>query len=150
MAKVKFNTTILQEGNNTGIEVPEEVVEKIGAGKRPPVHVTLNGFSYRSTIAVMGGKYLIPLSAERRTKAKVKGGDKLDITLELDTEPREVELPQDFKKELTKDKKALAFFEGLSYSAKSRFVLPISQAKTDETRQRRIEKALSDLRAGKK
>ncbi len=150
MAKVKFNTTIFQEGNNTGIEVPEEVVEKIGAGKRPPVHVTLNGFSYRSTIAVMGGKYLIPLSAERRTNAKVKGGDKLDITLELDTEPREVELPQDFKKELAKDKKALVFFEGLSYSTKSRFVLPISQAKTDETRQRRIEKALSDLRAGKK
>jgi hypothetical protein len=150
MAKIKFNTTIFQEGNNTGIEVPEEVVEKIGAGKRPPVHVTLNGFSYRSTIAVMGGKYLIPLSAERRTNAKVKGGDKLDITLELDTEPREVELPQDFKKELAKDKKALVFFEGLSYSTKSRFVLPISQAKTDETRQRRIEKALSDLRAGKK
>ena len=74
----------------------------------------------------MGGKYLIPLSAERRTNAKVKGGDKLDIMLELDTAPREVELPQDFKKELAKDKKALAFFEGLSYSAKSRFVLPIA------------------------
>jgi hypothetical protein len=150
MAKVKFNTTIFQEGNNTGIEVPGDVVEKLGAGKRPPVHVTLNGFTYRSTVAVMGGKYLIPLSAERRTAAKVKGGDKLDITLELDNEPREVELPHDFKKDLSKDKKALAFFEGLSYSAKLRFVLPISQAKTDETRQRRIEKVLSDLRAGKK
>ncbi len=150
MAKVKFNTTIFQDGNNTGIVVPEEVVEKIGAGKRPSVHVSLNGFTYRSTIAVMGGKYLIPLSAERRTTAKVKGGDKLEIALELDTEPREVELPDDFRKELSKDKKALAFFEGLSYSAKLRFVLPISQAKTDETRQRRIEKAVTDLKAGKK
>ena len=150
MAKVKFNTIIFQAGNNTGIEVPEEVIKKLGSGKRPAVHVSLNGFTYRSTVAVMGGKYLIPLSAERRTNAKVKGGDQLDITLELDTEPREVELPEDFKKALTKDKNALAFFEKLSYSAQSGYVLPITRAKTDETRRRRIEKALSDLRAGKK
>lgn len=142
--KVKFNTIILQEGNNTGIEVPEDAVEKLASGKRPAVAVTLNGFTYRSTVAVMGGKFLIPLSAERRANAKVKGGDKLDITLELDTAPREVELPEDFKKALGKDKKALVFFEGLSYSAKSRYVLPIGQAKTAETRQRRIEKAVSD------
>lgn len=150
MAKVKFNTTIFQEGNNTGIQVPEEVVEKLASGKRPAVKVTLNGFTYRSTIAVMGSKYLIPLSAERRMNAKVKGGDKLDITLELDTKPREVELPQEFKNELARDKKAQAFFEGLSYSAKLRLVLPITQAKTEETRQRRIEKVMSDLKAGKK
>ena len=149
-AKVKFNTTIFQSGNNTGIPVPEDVVEKLGAGKRPAVTVTLNGFTYRSTVAVMGGQYLIPLSAERRTDAKVKGGDKLDVTLELDTAPREVELPEDFKKALNKEKAALKFFEGLSYSAKLRYVLPIGQAKTEETRQRRIEKAVSDLKAGKK
>ncbi|HTE23181.1 YdeI/OmpD-associated family protein [Flavitalea sp.] len=148
--KVKFNTIILQEGNNTGIEVPGAVVEKLGAGKRPAVNVSLNGFNYRSTIAVMGGKFLIPLSAERRNLANVKGGDKMDISLELDTEPREVDLPEDFTKALNKDKKALKFFEGLSYSAKQRYVLPIGQAKTEETRQRRIEKALSDLNAGKK
>jgi hypothetical protein len=148
--KVKFKTAILQIGNNTGIEVPEESVEKLGSGKRPAVKVSLNGFTYRSTVAVMGGKYLIPLSAERRANAKVKGGDKMEIVLELDTEPREVELPEDFKKALSKDKKALAFFESLSYSNKSRYVLPIGQAKTDETRQRRIEKAVSDLKAGKK
>lgn len=149
-AKVKFNTTIFQEGNNTGILVPAEVVEKLASGKRPAVNVTLNGFSYRSTIASMGGMFLIPLSAERRANAKVKGGDKLDVTLELDTAPREVELPADFKKALNKDKKALTFFDSLSYSGKSKYVLPIGQAKTEETRQRRIEKALSDLKAGKK
>lgn len=147
---VKFNTAILQIGNNTGIEVPETAIAKLASGKRPAVKVTLNGFTYRSTIAVMGGKYLIPLSAERRAKANVKGGDKMEIMLELDTEPREVELPEDFKKALSKDKKALAFFEGLSYSAKSRYVLPIGQAKTEETRKRRIDKAVSDLKAGKK
>lgn len=149
-AKVKFHTTILLEGNNTGILVPEEAVEKLAAGKRAPVKVTLNGFTYRSTIAVMGGMFLIPLSAERRTNAKVKGGDKLDVTLELDTEPREVELPDDLRKALSKEKAAMAFYEGLSYSAKLRYVAPVGQAKTEETRQRRIEKVVSDLKAGKK
>jgi hypothetical protein len=148
--KIKFNTTIFQDGNNTGIEVPETVVEKLSAGKRPAVNVSLNGFSYRSTIAVMGGKFLIPLSAERRNLAHVKGGDKMEIALELDTEPREIVLPDDFTKALNKDKTALKFFEGLSYSAKQRYILPIGQAKTEETRQRRIEKAVSDLNAGKK
>lgn len=148
--KVKFHTTILLEGNNTGILVPEEAVEKLAAGKRAPVKVTLNGFTYRSTIAVMGGMFLIPLSAERRANAKVKGGDSLDVTLELDTEPREVELPDDLRKALSKEKAAMAFYEGLSYSAKLRYVAPVGQAKTAETRQRRIEKVVSDLKAGKK
>jgi len=148
--KVKFNTIILQQGNNTGIEVPADVVEKLGGGKRAPLKVTLNGFSYRSTLAVMGGKYLIPLSAERRTAAKVKGGDQLDITVELDTEVREVELPDDFKKALSKDKKAQQSFDKLSYSGKQGYVLPITQAKTEETRIRRIEKALAELARGGK
>jgi hypothetical protein len=147
---VTFKTTIIQEGNNTGIEVPEDAIEKLASGKRVPVKITLNGFSYRSTITVMGGRYLIPLSAERRTSANVKGGDKLQITLELDTAPREVEIPAEFKKALDKEKKALAFFDSLSYSGKLKYVLPIGQAKTEETRQRRIEKAISDLKAGKK
>lgn len=148
--KVKFTTTIFQQGNNTGIEVPEDALQKFNAGKKVPVKVTLNGFSYRSTTAVMGGKNLIPLSAERRTAAKVKGGDKLEITLELDDAPREVELPEDFAKALGKNKKAAQFFETLSYSAKQRYVLPIGQAKAEDTRLRRIEKAIADLAAGKK
>jgi len=149
-ATTKFKTTILQIGNNTGIEVPEASVEKLGSGKRPAVKVTLNGFTYRSTIAVMGGKFLIPLSAERREKSNVKGGDKLDITLELDTEPREVALHEEFRKALSRDKTARTFFESLSYSGKQAYALPIMQAKGDDTRKRRIEKALSDLNARKK
>ncbi len=66
--RTKFNTVIFQIGNNTGIEVPEDAIEKLGSGKRPAVKVTLNNFTYRSTVAVMGGKFLIPLSAERREK----------------------------------------------------------------------------------
>ncbi len=148
--EVTFNATILQTGNNTGIPVPEDVLEKLASGRRPAVNVRLNGFTYRSTVGAMGGQFLIPLSAERREKAKVKGGDQLEITLSLDTEPREVEVPEDFKIALAKEKKAYAFFEGLSYSAKQRYVLPITQAKAAETRQRRIDKAIADLDAGKK
>jgi bifunctional DNA-binding transcriptional regulator/antitoxin component of YhaV-PrlF toxin-antitoxin module len=148
--KVSFNTTILQLGNNTGINVPDEVVEKLGAGKKPPVIVTVNDFTYRNTIAVMGGKFMIGVSADIRTKTGIKGGDKVKVTLELDTKPREVEVPADFQRLLDKNSKARQFFESLSYSNKQRYVLPLGQAKTEETRQRRMEKAINDLIEGKK
>ena len=148
--KVSFDTTIIQIGNNTGICVPNEVVEKLEAGKKPPVIVTVNNFSYRNTIAVMGGKFMISVSADIRSKTGIKGGDKVKVTLELDTKPREVEIPSDFQKLLNENSKARQFFETLSYSNKQRYVLPIGQAKTEETRQRRMEKAIIDLNEGKK
>jgi len=150
MNKVSFNTIILQTGNNTGINVPEEVVNQLGAGKKPPVNVTVNNYTYRNTIAVMGGKFMISVSADVRSKAGIKGGDKVTVTLELDTQPREVVLPPDFEKALKGNKQAKVFFEALSYSNKQRYVLPIGEAKTEETRQRRIEKAIKDLSEGKK
>lgn len=148
--KASFTTNILQIGNNTGICVPNEIVDQLGAGKKPPVNVTVNGFTYRNTVAVMGGKFMIGVSADIRSKTGIKGGDKVTVELELDTKPREVELPTDFKAALAKNKAAQKLFETLSYSNKQRYVLPIGQGKTEETRQRRIEKAVSDLAAGKK
>jgi bifunctional DNA-binding transcriptional regulator/antitoxin component of YhaV-PrlF toxin-antitoxin module len=148
--KVSFDTTILQIGNNTGICVPNEIVEQLGAGKKPPVHVTVNDFTYRNTIAVMGGKFMIGVSADIRSKTGIKGGDKVKVILELDTKPREVEVPADFQQLLNENPKARQFFETLSYSNKQRYVLPIGQAKTEETRQRRMEKAVIDLSEGKK
>lgn len=148
--KFSFDTTILQIGNNTGICVPENVVEKLGAGKKPPVHVTVNNYTYRNTIAVMGGKFMIGVSADIRGKTGIKGGDNVTVELELDIEPREVTLPPDFKAVLDKNPDAKKFFEHLSYSNKQRHVLPIGQAKTEETRQRRIEKTIQDLSEGKK
>lgn len=148
--KVSFNTTILQLGNNTGINVPDEVVEKLGAGKKPPVIVTVNDYTYRNTIAVMGGKFMIGVSADIRSKTGIKGGDKVKVTLERDTKPREVEVPADFQRLLDKNSKARQFFETLSYSNKQRYVLPLGQARTEETRQRRMEKAINDLIEGKK
>jgi hypothetical protein len=150
VANIKFHTAILQIGNNTGILIPPEVVDKFGAGKRPAVHVTINGYTYRNRIASLGGKFLIAVSAEVRGKASVKGGDKLEVELSLDTAPREVSLPDDFKKVLATNKKASKFFEQLPYSAKQRYVLPIDKAKTEETRKKRIEKAIEDLEDGKK
>src|SRR6476661_164780 len=103
--KVSFNTAILQVGNNTGIHVPDDVVEKLGAGKKPPVIVTVNDFTYRNTIAVMGGKFMIGVSAEIRSKTGIRGGDQVKVTLELDTKPREVEVPADFQQLLNENQK---------------------------------------------
>src|SRR3954471_23256100 len=114
--KVSFATTILQMGNNTGICVPDEVVEKLGAGKKPPVNVTVNNYTYKNTIAVMGGKFMISVSADIRSKTGIKGGDSVSVTLELDTKPREVEIPSDFQQLLDEHPEAKQFFETLSNS----------------------------------
>src|SRR5512147_1150206 len=129
----------------TGFEVPAEVVEALGAGKRPPVRVTINGFTYRSSVAVMGGRYLVGVSAENRAGAGAVAGDELDIDLELDSAPRELAIPADFQAALDGNPAARKKFEALSYSAKQRYVQPMDAAKTPETRQRRIDKALAEL-----
>jgi hypothetical protein len=147
---LRFRTTVEQAGKTaTGIEVPSTVVEGLGAGKRPPVRVTINGFTYRSTVASMGGRFMIGVSAENRAGAKVAGGDVVDVDVELDTAPRVVELPKDFAAALKKDPKAKATFDGLSPSNKGWHVSSIEGAKTDETRQRRIAKSVAALREGK-
>ena len=147
---MKFETRIFQSGNNTGIEVPAEVVEGLGGGKKPAVAVTVSGYSYRSSIAVMGGKFLIPLSAERRAESGIKGGDAVEVALALDDKPREVTVPDDLAAALAGDAAAKTFFETLSYSNRLRHVLSVTDAKTPETRQRRIDKVLEMMRAGKK
>ncbi len=147
----KFQTTILTAGKTaTGICIPDDIIEKLGAGKKPPIKITLNGYTYRSTVAVMHGKFMVGVSADVREAAGVKGGDKLTVDIELDTEVREVTLPPDFKKALDKNPKAKKFFEALSFSKQKNHVTIIEQAKTDDTRQRRIEKAIDDLSANKK
>ena len=147
---MRFRTTILQADKNaTGIPIPAEVVESLGAGKRPPVRVTINGYTYRNTVAVMGGVFMVGVSAEHRKGAGVAGGDEVAVETELDTEPRVVTVPPDFQAALDNDSTAKRCFEGLSYSNQSRHVLAIEGAKTVETRQRRIDKAVSELRAGK-
>jgi hypothetical protein len=145
---MKFHTTLLQSGKTAvGIQVPNEVVEALGAGKRPPVRVTVNGYTYRNTIAVMGGVFMVGVSAENRDRANVAGGDEVDIDIELDTQPRELTLPPDFREALDRQPDARRFFDTLSHSRQQALVLPIDQAKTPEARQRRIDKALQSLMA---
>jgi Uncharacterized protein conserved in bacteria len=146
---VTFTTTILSMGNNTGIEVPPKIVEGFGATKRPPVKVTVGGHTYQSTVAVMGGKYLISLSAANRKAAGVEGGDKVKVTLEFETAPRIVELPADFAKALAKVPAAKKFYDGLAPSMKKFHVTNIEGAKTDETRARRIAKSVEMLKDGR-
>ena len=147
---MKFKTTLLQAGKTaTGIKIPPEIVESLGAGKKPPVRITINGYTYRNTVAVMGGAYMVGVSAEHRKGANVKGGDMLEVTIELDTQPREVEIPEAFQKALKKNPIAKKNFDSLSYSKKNGIVILIKDAKTDETKQRRIEKAISNLEEGK-
>jgi uncharacterized protein YdeI (YjbR/CyaY-like superfamily) len=131
------------------MQVPNEIVEALGAGKRPPVRVTINGYTYRNTIAVMSGVFMVGVNAENREKAQVAGGDEVDVDIELDTQPRELTLPPDFSEALEREPDAKRFFETLSHSRQQALVLPIDQAKTPETRQRRMDKALSALREGR-
>lgn len=147
---MRFRTTVDLNGRTaTGMRVPPEIVEALGSGKRPPVLVTINGYTYRSTVAVMGGESLIGVSSEHRAGAGVAAGDEVDVELELDTAARTVTVPADFAAALDEDPTARATFDGLSYSNKSWHVLSIGGAKTDETRQRRIARSIEALREGR-
>ena len=144
---MRFHTTLLQSGKSaTGLQVPAEVVEQLGSGKRPPVSVTLRGHTYRSTIAPMGGEYMLPVNAAIRDITGLAGGDPVDVDVELDTAPREVTVPADLAAALESEPEAMSFFQSLSYSNKQRVVLAIKQARTAETRQRRIVQSVRALR----
>ena len=146
---MRFRTKILAAGKTAaGIEVPAKVVAALGSSKRPPVRATINGFTYRSTVAVMGGKFMLGVSNEVRESAGVAAGDTVDVDLELDTEAREVPIPTDFAAALARDAKAKKFFDGLSYSKKLRLVIPID-IKNVETRKQRIAKTVEQLREGR-
>ena len=147
---MRFRTTIELGGKTaTGFRVPPEVVAGLGRGKRPPVHVTIGGHTYRSTVAAYGDVFMLPLAAEHREAAGVAAGDEVDVDVELDAAPREVTVPPDLAAALGRDEDARGFFDDLSYSNRRRIVLSIEEAKTAETRQRRIAKAVEALREGR-
>jgi hypothetical protein len=142
-----FTTTVLKDDqtNATGLAVPAEVVAALGAGKKPKVKVSLNGYTYRSTVAVMGGEFLLPLSAENRQAAGVQAGDKVDVTLELDTQPRTVEVPADLAAALSQAPGAPAAFDALSYTLRKEYARQVESAKAQETRNRRIAAIVAKL-----
>ena len=145
----RFTTTLRQaEGMNaTGIEIPASIVEAFGQGKRPKVVLTVKGHTYRGSVAVMGGKYLLGVPKEHREAAGVKAGEKIEVQLELDTAPRIVEVPKDLAAALKKAKLTGAFDE-LSYTHRKEHVRAINEAKQEETRLRRIGKCIAMLKKG--
>jgi hypothetical protein len=150
MAKQRIRALLEQNGKTAvGFAVPEDVVAALGKGKRPPVRVTINGYTYRSTVAPMGGRYLIGVSAENRAAAGVAGGQTHEIELVLDDAPREVALPADFAAALAAEPAARATFDRLSPSNQGYHVSLLAGAKTDETRARRLEKSIAALREGR-
>jgi hypothetical protein len=147
---MRFRTEILQgDKTATGIRVPAEVVDALGAGKRPKVTVTINGYAYRSSIAVMGGEFMVGVSAENRAGAGVAGGDEVDVDIELDTAPRVVSVPPDLAAALDAEPAARRTFDALSYSNQGWHVYQLDAAKSDETRQRRVAKSIDALREGR-
>jgi Bacteriocin-protection, YdeI or OmpD-Associated/Domain of unknown function (DUF1905) len=136
---------MFQDGNNTGIEVPPDIVAALGAGKRPKVVVNVNGYEYRSTVAVMGGKYLLPFSADKRKQSGIAGGDAIDVELTLDTVPRTVDVPADLQAALDASAVASAVWDKLSYSNRKAHVTSILGAKGAETRARRIAAIVAKL-----
>ncbi len=141
---MRFETTLLQMGNNTGIEVPPEVLEALGGGKRPAVTVDVNGYTYTSTVGAMGGRSLIPFSADKRKATGLAGGDAITVELALDTAPRTVEVPDDLATALAEAGRRDAF-DALSPSARKAHVTNVESAKAADTRSRRVETIVSKL-----
>ena len=143
---MRFHASVDLHGKTaTGIVVPPAVVEALGSGKKPAVTVTINGYSYPSTIASMGGRFLLPVSAEVRSGAGVAAGDEVDVEVVLDTSVRAIAVPDDLAAALKAAPAAQKAFDALSNSNKKRHVLSVEGAKTAETRERRIAKAVAEL-----
>jgi hypothetical protein len=139
---VSFETTLSATGNNTGIVVPAELIDELGAGKRPPVLVRVNGHEYRNTVGVMKGQHMVSVSAAIREATGLSAGDAIKVELTLADRPRDVEVPADLQSALQANPTARAFFEKLSNSLQRYHVDNINGAKSEETRDRRIEKAI--------
>ena len=148
-ATVTFDTTVAATGRNTGIVVPDDAIEQLGAGRRPAVVVNVNGYEYRNTVGVMRGQHMISISAAVRRATGLRGGDPIHVTLTVAEGPREVVVPDDLAAALAAEPAAEAFFRQLSNSLQRYHVDNVEAAKAPETRQRRIDKALALFREGR-
>jgi hypothetical protein len=147
---MKYRTTIKRAGKTaTGIPVPDEIVEALGSGRKPPVRITVNGYSFRSTVGSVDGSFAVGFSSDHRAASGLEGGDEVEVDIELDTAPREVEVPPDFTAALEREPLARQTFDGLSNSLQRYHVDLVNGAKTEVTRERRIQKSISVLREGK-
>jgi hypothetical protein len=146
MLKTQFEATLESEGEGVFVVVPDAIVAALEHGRRAPVKVTVNGFPYRSTIAVYGGRSYLPVRREIREGANLSVGDRITVVVEYDDEPRTVDLPEALQKALAADPSAAAAFEKVPPSHRREFVLWITEAKRDETRRRRVSQVMGELR----
>lgn len=145
-----FRATLVGMGKATcGIRVPDDIVDALGGGGHPKVVATLNDYTYRTSVARMGGDYWLGLAAARGEESGLKAGDDVLVTLELDTAPRDVEVPPELAAALEADPTAKAFFDGLSYSNKRVFTESVAGTRNPETRARRVEKAIGLMHEGR-
>lgn len=149
---ITFSTILIKDGekNATGISIPSQIIDALGSGKKPKVKVSVNGYSYRTTVAAYGDVFMLPVSQEHRAAAGVQAGDAIEVTLELDTEPRLVTVPDDLAAALAAKPDALAAFDTLAYSARKEYVRNVESAKAQETRERRIASIVAKMGAGDK
>ena len=148
-AKIAFDSTVTSSGNNTGMVVPDEVIKRLGAGRRPAVIVNVNGYEFRSTVGVMGGKHMLSISAAIRKETGLQGGDAIHVTLMVANGPREVGIPSDLAEALAAEPAVSEYFSKLSNSVQRYHVDNINVAKSAATRQRRIERAITLFRDGR-
>jgi hypothetical protein len=142
----KFTTVVKTAGKTAaGIVVPPEIVEALGSGRNPKVKVSVNGYTFRGTVQVSNGQFMLSFSADKREASGVEGGDQVEVTLELDTEPRTVEVPEDLRTALSTKAGAMEAFEALAYSRRKEFVRQVTEAKAQETRERRISGIVAQL-----
>jgi len=148
---MEFDATLDLDGKTaTGITVPPDIIESLGAGKRPSVLITVNGHSFSTTIGSMKGAFKIPVSAERRGLIGAEAGETLHVSMILDEAPAEIKVPSELAEALASDRGSAEFFAGLTQSQRKGYIVSIEGAKTSDTRQRRVEKALAALKARQK
>ena len=151
LSDVRFQTTVELGGKTaTGMQIPDDVVATLGTGRRPAVRITVGGHTYRTTVASMGGRFLVPLSAENRAAAGVAAGDEVDVDIELDEAPREIAVPDDLAAALAANDQARTYFDSLAFTHRKEWVRWIEEAKKPETRTTRVARTVQSLREGKR
>ena len=150
MGQIRLTATLVPRGPAAAVVLDDEQVAAVGEGaKRFPVVATVNGYTWRTTVTRMRGEFLVGLNREVRERAGVEAGDSVELEIDLDTAPREVDVPEAFATALDGDRVAGAAFEALAYTHRKEYARWIEDAKREETRQRRVEQALEMLRSGK-
>ena len=150
MGAIKFRALLQPRGPAAAVILDDAQVAAVGEGaKRFPVVATVNGYTWRTSVARMGGEFLLGLNKEVRQGAGVEAGDEVEVAVELDTAPREVEVPEALAAALAADPQAKASFEGMAFTHRKEYARWVAEARQDQARQRRVQRALEMIRAGK-